>query len=65
MIIRQYQKPYVPKYANYNYVQVYDGMDRFIGWKKIYYERKVKKIETFINPVHRSAPGKKRIAEQN
>ena len=25
MIIRQYQKPFVPKYANYDYVQVYDG----------------------------------------
>ena len=38
MIIKQYQKPYVPKYANYDYVQVYDGNDRFIGWIMIYYE---------------------------
>lgn len=45
MIIRQYQKPYVKKFANYNYVQVYDGMDRFIGWIKIYYERMVTKNE--------------------
>lgn len=45
MIIRQYQKPYVPKFANYNYIQVYDGMDRFIGWIKIYYERMVTKNE--------------------
>ena len=37
MIIKQYQKPYVPKYANYDYVKVYDGSDRFIGWIKIYY----------------------------
>ena len=25
MIIKQYQKPYVPKYANYDYTKVYDG----------------------------------------
>lgn len=41
MIIQQYQKPYVPKYANYDFVPVYDGLDRFVGWIKIYnkYER--------------------------
>ena len=37
MIIRQYRKPIVPKYANYDYVQVYDGNDKFIGWIKMYY----------------------------
>ena len=37
MIIKQYQKPYVPKYANYDYTKVYDGNNRFIGWIKIYY----------------------------
>lgn len=36
MIIRQYQKPYVPKYANYDYIPVYNGNDRFVGWIKIY-----------------------------
>ena len=35
MIIRQYEKPFVPKYANYDYVPVYDGNDRFIGWIKM------------------------------
>ena len=38
MIIEQYEKPFVPKYANYDYVPVYDGNDRFIGWIRIYYE---------------------------
>ena len=38
MIIKQYQKPFVPKYANYDYVKLYDGNDRFIGWIRIYYE---------------------------
>ena len=28
MIIKQYQKPLVPKYANYDYVKVYDGHRR-------------------------------------
>lgn len=37
MIIKQHQKPFVPKYANYDYVKVYDGNDRFIGWTRIYY----------------------------
>ena len=37
MIIRQYRKPIVPKYANYDYVQVYDGNDKFVGWIKMYY----------------------------
>lgn len=36
MIIKQYQKPYVPKYANYDYVQVYNSSDKFIGWIKVY-----------------------------
>ena len=35
MIIKQYQKPFVPKYANYDYVKLYDGKDRFIGWIRI------------------------------
>ena len=38
MIIKQYQKPFVPKYANYDYVMVYDGNDNFIGWIRFYYE---------------------------
>lgn len=38
MIINKYQKPFVPKYANYDYVKVYDGSDRFIGRIKIYNE---------------------------
>ena len=38
MIMKQYRKPYVPKYADYNYVKVYYGNDRFIGWIRIYYE---------------------------
>ena len=37
MIIKQYQKPFVPKYANYDYTKVYDGNGRFIGWIKIYH----------------------------
>lgn len=37
MIIRQYQKPYVPKYANYDYTKVYDQNGRFVGWIKIYF----------------------------
>ena len=35
MIIQSYRKPYVPKYANYDYVKVYCG-DRWIGWIKLY-----------------------------
>lgn len=38
MIIYQKTKPYVPKYANYDYVKVYDSFDRHIGWIKIYFE---------------------------
>ena len=34
MIIRQYRKPMVSKYANYDYIQVYDVNDRFVGWIK-------------------------------
>ena len=37
MIIKQYQKPYVPKYANYDYTKVYDGNGRFVGWIRIYH----------------------------
>lgn len=37
MIIKQYRKPYIPKYANYDYAPVYNGADRFIGWIKIYF----------------------------
>lgn len=36
MIIKQYRKPYVPKYANYDYTKVYDKDDRFIGWIRVY-----------------------------
>ena len=32
------KKPFVPKYANYDYVKVYDRNDRFIGWIRIYYK---------------------------
>lgn len=39
MIIKQYQKPFVPKYANYDYTKVYYGNDIFIGWIKIYYNQ--------------------------
>lgn len=38
MIIRQWQKPTIPKYASYDYIQVYDGNDRFVGWIKVYYK---------------------------
>lgn len=37
MILYQREKPYVPKYANYDYVPVYNGNDKFIGWIKMYY----------------------------
>lgn len=37
MIIKQYEKPYVPKYANYYYTKVYDANDNFIGWIRVYY----------------------------
>ena len=37
MIICQIKKPYVPKYASYDYVKVYDGNDRFIGWIRLYF----------------------------
>lgn len=37
MIIYQIKKPYIPKYANYDYVKVYDGLDRHIGWIKMYF----------------------------
>lgn len=48
MIIRQYQKPFVPKYANYDYTKVYDGNNRFIGWIRIYfsYESKEQRDDT-------------------
>ena len=35
MIWYQKIKPFVPKYANYDYTRVYD---RCIGWIRIYYE---------------------------
>ena len=38
MIWHQKIKPFVPKYANYDYARVYDGNDQFIGWIRIYYE---------------------------
>ena len=37
MIIKQKKKTTEPKYAKYDYVQVYDGNDRFVGWIKMYY----------------------------
>lgn len=38
MIWYQKDKPFVPKYANYEYTRVYDRNDNFIGWIRIYYE---------------------------
>lgn len=38
MICYQKTKPFVPKYANYEYTRVYDRNDNFIGWIRIYYE---------------------------
>lgn len=38
MIWYQKIKPFIPKYANYDYARVYDGNDQFIGWIRIYYE---------------------------
>lgn len=38
MIWYQKAKPFVPKYANYDYARVYDSNDRFTGWIRIYYE---------------------------
>lgn len=35
MIIAQYQKPYVPKYANYDYMKVYNRSGAFVGWIRI------------------------------
>ena len=32
MICYQKTKPFVPKYANYEYTRVYDRNDNFIGW---------------------------------
>lgn len=37
MIIYQIEKPFVPKYANYDYVKVYNGNDKFIGWIRLYF----------------------------
>ena len=37
MIIYQKTKPFVPKYANYDYVKVYNGNDKFIGWIRLYF----------------------------
>ena len=55
MIIKQYQKPFVPKYANYDYTKVYDGNGRFIGWIKIYHTlaKVVKQMirEKIIKPI--------------
>ena len=48
MIIKQYQKPFVPKYANYDYTKVYDGNDRFIGCIRIYYVL-AKEVELWRN----------------
>ena len=38
MIIYQWNKPYVPKYANYDYAKVYNSSSKFIGWIKIYFK---------------------------
>lgn len=35
MIWYQKIKPFVPKYANYDYTRVYDRNDRCIGWLSI------------------------------
>ena len=37
IIIYQKTKPFVPKYANYDYVKVYNGNDNFIGWIRLYF----------------------------
>lgn len=37
MIIHQYEKPYVPQYANYDYLPVYRA-DKFVGWIRMYHE---------------------------
>ena len=37
MIIYQKIKQFVPKYANYDYVKVYNGNDKFIGWIRLYF----------------------------
>lgn len=37
MIIHQYEKPYVPPYANYDYLPVYRA-DKFVGWIRMYHE---------------------------
>ena len=39
MLVRQYNKPHVPKYANYDYIKAYCG-GVFVGWMRIYYEQK-------------------------
>ena len=36
MLIVQREKPFVPKYANYDYTKVWQG-DTFIGWIKIWF----------------------------
>ena len=46
MIIRQYEKPYVPKWARFDYVQVYDWQDRFIGWLPIYQDQQLQRKES-------------------
>lgn len=43
MIIRQHQKPYVPKYANYDYTKVYNGAGAFIGWIRIEFSLKFRR----------------------
>ena len=42
MILYQREKPYVPKYVNYDYVPVYNSNDRFVGWIKIWVSLKVR-----------------------
>lgn len=43
MIITTPYKPYVPKYANYDYLPVYQGNVR-VGWIKVYHELKRRKL---------------------
>ena len=36
MIVRTYYKPYVPKYAPYDYLPVYDSNGVRVGWIKVW-----------------------------
>ena len=47
MIIETYYKPYVPEYANYDYLPVWQGNVR-VGWIKVYYTN-VKRVKDGSN----------------